>query len=269
MKDNLSCLVVTDIDGTLMDHNYDLGPALETIEWLKINKVPLIPCTSKTAAEVRVLRKDIAIKDPFIVENGGAIYGTNELNDNEWEIILGRSYDELRPLLDRLSEEISYPLRALNDLTDQEINELTGLEGDSIMLAREREWSVPFLNPPLDLLDLIKKITIKHKTNVLQGNRMSHLLSIDSHKGKALISLKENYYNKNVKVIALGDSPNDLPLLKASDIPIVVPGINGPNQIFQKYINSGEFLLAPKPNAYGWSIIVKEQVSNLLLNEFL
>ena len=87
MKNNSCCWVVTDIDGTLMDENYDLKPALETINWLKDNYIPLIPCTSKTASEVRLLRSQINIRDPFIVENGGAIYGEIDGSHDEWKIV--------------------------------------------------------------------------------------------------------------------------------------------------------------------------------------
>ena len=51
--------VVTDIDGTLMDHDYNLEPALPTIKWLKELSITIIPCTSKTDSEVRDLRRNI------------------------------------------------------------------------------------------------------------------------------------------------------------------------------------------------------------------
>ena len=79
-----ACWIVTDIDGTLMDHNYDLTPALSTIKMLKGNGIPVIPCTSKTAAEVRSLRKEIGLEDPYIVENGGAVYGSKSSTSDEW-----------------------------------------------------------------------------------------------------------------------------------------------------------------------------------------
>ena len=49
--------IVTDLDGTLMDENYDISPALKTIDMLKELSYPLIPCTSKTASEVREFRR--------------------------------------------------------------------------------------------------------------------------------------------------------------------------------------------------------------------
>ena len=46
---------------------------------------------------------------------------------------------------------------------------------------------------------------------------MSHLLSINSNKGKAINALKKYSNNLNVNIIGLGDSPNDLPLLLNAD----------------------------------------------------
>ena len=75
MIENSSIWVVSDVDGTLMDHSYDLTPAKETIKTLQKLSIPVILCTSKTAAEVKVIRKDLNLTDPYIVENGAAIYG--------------------------------------------------------------------------------------------------------------------------------------------------------------------------------------------------
>ena len=75
MIENSSVWVVSDVDGTLMDHSYDLTPAKETIKTLQALSIPVILCTSKTAAEVKVIRKELNLTDPYIVENGAAIYG--------------------------------------------------------------------------------------------------------------------------------------------------------------------------------------------------
>ena len=45
--------VVTDLDGTLLDHGYDWSPAKDLIRQLQQQRIPVIPCTSKTAEEVR------------------------------------------------------------------------------------------------------------------------------------------------------------------------------------------------------------------------
>ena len=65
--------VVTDLDGTLMDHQYDWSPAEPAIRRLQQVGIPVIPCTSKTAEEVIRFRHELDLHDPFIVEKGGAI----------------------------------------------------------------------------------------------------------------------------------------------------------------------------------------------------
>ena len=89
MSKNSKYWIVTDLDGTLMDENYDISPARKTLNLLSELNIPVIPCTSKTASEVRYFRKQNGLTDPFIVENGAAVYGTNENNSSEWELILG------------------------------------------------------------------------------------------------------------------------------------------------------------------------------------
>ena len=81
---------------------------------------------------------------------------------------------------------------------------------------------------------------------------MSHLLSINSNKGKAINTLKKYSNIQNVQIIGLGDSPNDLPLLLNSDIKIVIPGTDGPNLNLLDKLSDFEFILASEPNGYGW-----------------
>ena len=259
MFENSSLWVVSDVDGTLMDHSYDLTPAKETIKILQKISVPVILCTSKTASEVKVIRNDLNITDPYIVENGAAIYGEC-LKKVDGEIILGKKYEFLEGILNSISEEIDYKLIPLNTLTDQEATKLTGLRGNSLNLMRDRHWSMPFLNPPSFLEDKISLCCKKFKVDIFKGNRMSHLLSINSNKGKAINALK-NYTNMhNIQIIGLGDSPNDLPLLINSDIRIVIPGIDGPNINLLEQLKGLDYILASEPNGYGW----KNEINKLL-----
>ena len=253
MSNNSKFWIVTDLDGTLMDENYDISPAKKTLEMLSELNVPVIPCTSKTASEVRYFRNENGLIDPFIVENGAAIHGCYENNSSEWEIILGKSYKQLKLILMSISKEVNWNLIPLNDLNKNQIFELTGLSDQGIIRALDRQWSVPFLNPPDTIFEKIKRICISYNVHVFKGNRMSHLLSSESNKGQAVEKLKDFLHNKDVKVIALGDSQNDLPLLEYADISIVVPGKDGPNKYLKDGIDQGRFLLADLPHAAGWS----------------
>ena len=263
MSNNSKYWVVTDLDGTLMDDNYDISPATKTLKTLAELDIPVIPCTSKTAAEVRYFRKENGLFDPFIVENGAAVYGFEENKSSEWELILGVSYQELRIILMKISTIINYKLIPLNDLNINKIFELTGLNDEQIDRALDRQWSVPFLNPPDEIFDKIKLICESYNVHVFKGNRMSHLLSNKSHKGEAVNKLKLHLQNKDVKIIALGDSQNDLPLLQYADISIVIPGRNGPNKYLQNGIDKGLFRLANAPHAEGWSNSIEAIIKNI------
>ena len=72
MIESSSVWVVSDIDGTLMDHSYDLTPAKETIKLLQELSIPVILCTSKTDAEVKVIRKELNLTDPCLLYTSDA-----------------------------------------------------------------------------------------------------------------------------------------------------------------------------------------------------
>ena len=263
MINNSKIWIVSDVDGTLMDHFYDLTPAKETITWLQRLGIPVILCTSKTKSEVKIIRDDLNLKDPYIVENGGAIYG--EYSDGkEWKIILGKSYNNLEKILNNLSDNINFKLRPLNTLSDDEATNLTGLQGDSLNLMRDRHWSMPFLNPPDTFDEDLKRLCEIYDVDIFRGNRMSHLLSKNSNKGIAIKTLLNKNKNLNVQIIGLGDSPNDLPLLMNSNYKIIISGIKGPNQLLLNQLKGNEFCISKKPHGYGWKEEVYKLVTKLL-----
>ena len=264
MFENSCIWVVSDVDGTLMDHSYDLTPAKETIKTLQKLSIPVILCTSKTASEVKVIRKELNLMDPYIVENGAAIYGES-LKKVNGEIILGKRYEFLEEILNLISKEIDYKLIPLNNLSDQEATQLTGLEGNSLNLMRDRHWSMPFINPPSLLEEKINLCSKKFKVDIFKGNRMSHLLSNNSNKGKAIDALKEYSNIQDIRIIGLGDSPNDLPLLLNSDIKIVIPGIDGPNLNLLDQLKDLKYTLASEPNGYGWKNEINKIINKLEL----
>tara|TARA_Y100001933_G_scaffold210349_1_gene214468 strand:+ start:1799 stop:2617 length:819 start_codon:yes stop_codon:yes gene_type:complete len=251
MFETASLWIVTDVDGTLMDHSYDLSPAKDTIRWLSELRIPVILCTSKTSSEVKVIRKELGINHPYIVENGAAIYGETK-EGKPWEIILGEKYEILEEILVSLSKDINHNLVPLNKLNDIEAYDLTGLSGNALTLMRDRHWSMPFLSPPEKFEEKLNYYCKRYQVNIFRGNRMSHLLSINSNKGKAIKKLTEFSKIKTVKIIGLGDSPNDFPLLINSDYKIVISGISGPNQKLLDSLDGEKIIISKMPNGFGW-----------------
>ena len=96
---------------------------------------------------------------------------------------------------------------------------------------------------------------------------MSHMLSIYSNKGKAILALKKYSNKHNIRIIGLGDSPNDLPLLLNSDFKIVIPSPSGPNLNLLRELKNFEFTLACEPNGYGWRNEINKLINKLVLSK--
>ena len=116
---------------------------------------------------------------------------------------------------------------------------------------------MPFVPPSAEGRHRLEALVQRMGLTVVQGNRMGHLLGPDISKGKALATLKRHLGAEQVQVLALGDSPNDLPLLEVADIAVVVPGPNGPHPELRSGIAAGRFQLAAAPHANGWDEAVR------------
>lgn len=96
-------IIFTDLDGTLLDENYSYDYAIPTIRELKRMNIPIIFCSAKTRAEQEIFRARMGINDPFIVEDGSAIYiprgyfkrRCGEPTNGYEVIVLGVRYEEI------------------------------------------------------------------------------------------------------------------------------------------------------------------------------
>ncbi|QEY31032.1 HAD-IIB family hydrolase [Synechococcus sp. RSCCF101] len=247
--------VVTDLDGTLLDHRYDWSPAAATLAVLRQAGIPVIPCTSKTASEVRSLQREMALVGPAIVENGGAVL--LERDAPERDEGLGPDSRSLHQALMRMADATGVSLTALVDLEPEQVRRLTGLGGQALTMAMERQWSMPFLPPPADTWPAVQAAAAAMGLKVLQGNRLAHLIGGATDKGLALAHLQRRLGAEGASVLALGDSPNDLALLEAADVAVVVPGATGPHAELQENLNRGRYRLAPEPHGAGWAAAVR------------
>jgi mannosyl-3-phosphoglycerate phosphatase len=109
----------------------------------------------------------------------------------------------------------------------KEIQGKYGLNSKEASLAKKREYDEPFYfvtSPDEKTLSKIEKEFSKHKLNMFKGGRLFHLTG-ENDKGKAVRILKKMYekkWKKKVISIGLGDSFNDLSMLLAVDIPVLV-----------------------------------------------
>ena len=143
-------------------------------------------------------------------------------------IILGRPYSEIRNVFIGIRNRLKIKARGFGDMSAKEIAALAGLTLTEAKLAKQRDFDEPFLfeEGEMRIQEFLKAIEDAglHWT---QG-RFYHILG-DNDKGKAVNILKGFYEKKYGRIVAigLGDSFNDLPLLKEVDYPVLIPKEDG------------------------------------------
>ncbi|MGE5256623.1 MAG: HAD hydrolase family protein, partial [Hyphomicrobiales bacterium] len=71
----MNLLIFTDLDGALLeDGDYAHHTAQEGLDRIRRQQVPLVFITSKTRLEIERLQAAMEIREPFIAENGAAIF---------------------------------------------------------------------------------------------------------------------------------------------------------------------------------------------------
>jgi mannosyl-3-phosphoglycerate phosphatase len=230
-------LVFTDLDGTLLDHHtYSFAPAIPMLHKLDSIKIPVIPNSSKTFAELTELRQQIGLEGPFIVENGAAIYipihyfntqpSDTTSKNGYWVKEFSKPIKHWLSLLEEMKSTFEGEFNHFSNMSNKEIIAATGLSAKQARLASTREYGEPILWLGSD--------SIKHKfvqtieelgVTPLHGGRFLHL-SGKCDKGKALVWLTQQFQKergvKKCTSIALGDGQNDVAMLETADIAVQI-----------------------------------------------
>ncbi|MGH1485211.1 MAG: HAD-IIB family hydrolase [Cellvibrionaceae bacterium] len=233
---NIYWLIVTDLDGTLLDHHtYSFDAAVLSLKKLEEHNIPVIINSSKTATEIENLRLTLNNRHPFITENGSGIiipdtYFPRKPKEAEqwksyWEITLGKPRKHLIDGLKSLPEHFNHCYRAYHQSSAEDIMEMTGLSKKESMLSLDRRYTEPlqWLGNPSERNQFFGHIHKQH-IHYTEGGRFIHLMG-HTNKGSATTWLSRHYekeVHQTVKVIALGDGKNDIDMLKAADIAIVI-----------------------------------------------
>lgn len=234
-------IIFSDLDGTLIGHStYSYNAALDALSMVKKKKIPLIVCTSKTRAEIEKYRKELNLKDPFISENGGAIFVPKNYFD--FKLPASRqipSYDviEIGTPIKRILTAIEnikkrgYDITAFSDMSAAVLSKNCGLKLNDAKKAKLREYDEAFkINNKKDE-PKIRELIKKQGFHFTKGGRYCHITG-NNDKGKAVRILTKLFLKKyrglSVKTIGLGDGQNDVPMLKEVNIAVIVKNSANP-----------------------------------------
>ncbi|MBU1668882.1 HAD-IIB family hydrolase [bacterium] len=235
----MKSLIFTDLDGTFLNHhNYSFEESFEALQRVKVHEIPLIFTTSKTKAEVELLQQKVGISEPFIVENGAALFIPSDYHNFDLSLLesyedkkimaFGKPYKKVLEFYNLYKDE--FGMVGFSDMPDSQITELTGLSTAEVFLARQREFTEPFILKDVSKFEELEKLTLCYELKVTKGGRFYHLMGEMQDKGIAVmetVALFEKLYGSKIKSIALGDSQNDLAMLERVMVPIAIQNHKG------------------------------------------
>jgi mannosyl-3-phosphoglycerate phosphatase len=229
--------VFTDLDGTLLDQaTYSHAGAEGALDELRRRRIPLVACTSKTAAETRRLLERLRIEAPYIVEGGAGVYLPSRcfpgmelpgvpMGDGLRRLSLAVGHDEVLRGMDEIRRHTGGAVRGFHEMTPDEIARETGLPPELAALAKQRDFDEPFLllrevpSWPAELGALAARRGLR----LSRGGRFWHLHGA-TDKGSAVTQVTALYRRLwgDVRTIGAGDSAIDAPLLSAVDVPLIL-----------------------------------------------
>ncbi|MGE0624429.1 MAG: HAD-IIB family hydrolase [Pseudomonadales bacterium] len=247
----MNWLIVTDLDGTLLDDGYPVVDAASAIDNLAASHEDAIIAlaSSKTPAEMIDLVSHCCADPVLIFENGSGLAwresvlcrpGSERFADYELECF-GLRYADLVAYLRAIRFDHGFPFRGFSDMTPDEVASLTGLGSNAAERARRRLASEPLLWEGNEAeLGTFRAELAEAKLDLVAGGRFLH---VGSHinKGRALARLwrlLRFQFGIHAVTVACGDAPNDLPMMERADHAIVFPA------------RDGGYLAPDNPNTY-------------------
>jgi mannosyl-3-phosphoglycerate phosphatase len=225
-------VVFTDLDGTLLNEKYEYTETQPVVEQLLALNVPVVLCSSKTSAEIQHFQEALNLRDPFISENGAAIFIPEKYFSQDFSysrqtagfkvIEFGTGYERLRQTLEKVRADSGAEVVGFGDLSAEEVAEECGLSPQMARLAKKREYDEPFRIVKGDSTRVVRMME-KAGLSVTKGDRYYHLTE-DNNKGKAVALLTQLYKKAfgHVWTFGVGNGPNDFEMLRVVDKPFFV-----------------------------------------------
>jgi mannosyl-3-phosphoglycerate phosphatase len=238
--DSMNWLVVTDLDGTLLDATYPVAQAAAAIDAIAGGRrgVPVVLASSKTLSEMVSIAGRCESNPVLLFENGAGMAwrepalgsrGTFEHAGFQVECT-AVPYADICARLELLRRDRAYQFRGFADMTSAELAALTGLELAAAEAAQRRMASEPIEWCGDDeSLQRFRQELADMGLCLERGGVFRHVTG-NINKQRALLCLINRMrYQTGVRftTLACGDAPNDLAMLKAADNALVFPHVDG------------------------------------------
>lgn len=243
----MTLLVFSDLDGTLLDHdNYSWSAAIPALERLRDLNAGLVLASSKTAAEMRPLQQSIGCDAyPAIVENGAGVLWPDDDPGTDKQ-----AYQAIRDHLANLPRQLNR-FTGFGDMSVADIQKQTGLDPQGAALAKQRQFSEPglWLGSENDLNAFLTALQ-DHGIHARRGGRFL-TLSFGQTKADAMRTVIETL--NPTTTIALGDAPNDVEMIEAADVGVIVSNPHASPLPRLPSEDAGTTIRTTLPGPAGWA----------------
>lgn len=269
-------IIITDIDGTIVDNTYSLKKIKPVVEKIKKDKTILCFCTSKSFFELEHFRKKLNNKHPFILENGSAIflpknYFSFKIDKKilkkfnikkirriqDFDIIeLNVSHKETINAIKTIQKKLNFHTKIYSKLAVDEIQKITNLPKNMAKLSKIKNYADGLFVPKMtkQKINEIKKQAKKIGFNAKEGGRFVGINN-GGDKGtstKILLYLFKKEMGE-IFSIGAGDSENDFEMLKEVNQAYLIKNKKNIEKRAKKEIKNLIFINKPAPN--GWAQI--------------
>ncbi len=252
MGEGVKLLVVTDLDGSLLDDSYAWASARPALARLRAKDMPLVLNSSKTVSEMMDLAHDLGMCSPLVAENGGLIAIPDSRGEYRIELT-GLSRKSILEKAHSLRADAGYQFSGFADWSAEQIAERTGLSLAAARRSQTRHATEPILweDTEARLVDFQQALAASG-IRILRGGRFLHLMGM-ADKADGLVAVRQYFQKAQPKVdwvvVALGDSDNDRAMLEAAEIAVVIPHADGAHIA----PDAPRVVHAPHPATKGWN----------------
>ena len=207
----------------------------DAIEAIDRQGIPLVLCPPQTRAEIEALQLEVGIAQPFISENGAAVFVPrgylggpvpHAMQTAAYDVLeFGRPYADVVGILRRTARHQRTEVVGFSDMSIEEVALDCGLSLMRASLAKLREYGEPFRILDLESGRRMRLFKALHDAGLgcTSGLRFDHVgAPVDPALGVVVLTNLLRAAFGPLVTIGIGWSLADVPLLGRVDIPLVV-----------------------------------------------
>jgi mannosyl-3-phosphoglycerate phosphatase family protein len=241
------------------------------LERLAARGIPVVVGSRATRAEVELLRDELGLTDPFVAENGAAVFvprgyfpfplPASGLRSGYHTFERSIAHDAVVRALRRAASQARVSVAGFSDMSISEVARETGLTLLQARLAKLREYDEPFrvIDPEAAARARLLKTLRGAGLQVWSEGRFDHVVG-SADMGACVALLRGLYARRRpVVTIGVGAADADLDFLKRVDVPVMVPAgaRRGPVAVARSMPGAR---IARSPGPEAWVDAVEEAV---------